>query len=191
MFWRISDMWHWLSKCQFFLSASLSSGWRQLLQVNPQPATSMVPLLLHSVCSLLAALNETKCCSSNYLFTSGVKIKPADRESLEVCKLSYSLFTLLRDFQLLQVHKFLSVDQGRDCKLTWIIGVHLCTFQRFKSLPWKKSHSSSVACFLLIGCPTGYSWRWGLKGTQGNPNQICTISAQGLQDQLPTRCRDV
>lgn len=160
--------------------------WGQLQHINPQPATSTVPLLLHSMCSLRAPLNETECCSSNYLFTSGVKIKPADRGPLEVCNLSYSLFTLLRDLQLLQVHKFLAVDQGRDCKLTWVIGLHLYTFQRFKSLPWKKkSHSSSAACFLLISCPTGFSWSWGLKGTRGNQGQLYRISAQGLRTASP------
>lgn len=151
-FWTMSDMWHRLSKRQrqVLLSASLSSGRRRLLSVTPQTATPTVPLPLHPVCSLSAAVNETKCHSSNYLFTSGVKIKPADRGSLEVCNLSYSLFTLLRDFQLLQVHKFLAVDQGRDCKLTWVIGLHLCTFQRFKSLPGKKKKSFLICCLFCL-----------------------------------------
>lgn len=133
-FWRSSDTWHQPSKGRLWL-APLSWGWGQLHHIiHSQPP----PLLPHPVCSLWAPLNETECRSSNYLFTSGVKIKPADRGPLEVCNLSYSLFTLLRDLQFLQVHKFLAVDQGRDCKLTWVIGLHLCTFQRFKSLLWEK-----------------------------------------------------
>ncbi|EQB78673.1 hypothetical protein CB1_001095011 [Camelus ferus] len=43
------------------------------------------PLSLHYAGRLLDALNDTKYSSPNYLFTFGMKIKPADRGSLEEC----------------------------------------------------------------------------------------------------------
>lgn len=84
-----------------------------LLCVNPQITAKSAPLFLQCTGRLLAAPHKTKYSSPNCLFTSGVRIKPANRGSLKYTILSYSLFTLLRDFQLFQVHKFLVVDGGR------------------------------------------------------------------------------
>lgn len=50
----------------------------------PQMADWSAPCSLHCAGRLLAAPNETKYGSPNYLFTSGVRIKPADRGSSEV-----------------------------------------------------------------------------------------------------------
>lgn len=68
-------------------------------------------LFLHLAGRLLAAPNETKY-SPNYLFTSGVKIKPADRGSLATCNPELQFVYFVKGLSVFQVHKFLAVNGG-------------------------------------------------------------------------------
>lgn len=77
--WMAASTWH-----QFSIIITVPRT-RTAAVCSPAYTALSAPCFLYHAASLSTALNETKCGSPNYLFTSGVKIKPADRGSLQIC----------------------------------------------------------------------------------------------------------